>query len=303
MGRPPRRGNAPVVRPPHRPVAHRVRCSLRSVGRRGPTCAAGARCLRHVGIGLDMTQGSRTLAPNATLANQGDNATGQSTLPLEMLLHDLSGPSRHIGFFVKRLRSSIPDPTPRQSECFQRIEENLEDERDLLQQSRILLSDEREADTDGDMVVRANAELEDIVASSLPEFDDKGVQISLDLEGDPAVHMEPKALRRVVSNLLNNALESTPSGGVVTVGCHVEGDFVVFSVSDTGRGFTRDQADRLSQAAADFGHGGDPTDSWPGLGLLVCHRLVTRHGGTLSVSSVGPGEGSTFSCRLPSAGK
>lgn len=247
-----------------------------------------------------MTQGSWPLAPNAEAARPADNATSPSTLPLEMLLHDLSGPSRHIGFFVERLRASIPEPTPRQAECFARIDKNLAAERDLLQQSRVLLSDGR-AGAWQDVALRANQELTDLVASSQPEFDEKDVQIGLDLEGDPAVHMDAKALRRVVLNLMNNALASTPAGGLVRVACHVEGDSVVFDVTDTGGGFTRDQAERLSQAAAGMGRGVDPAENWPGLGLLVCHRLVSRHGGRLSVSSLGPGKGSTFSFRLPMA--
>ena len=218
-----------------------------------------------------------------------------STLTLEMLLHDLSAPTRHIEFFIGRLKDSLPNPTAEQASWMNRIAENLATERTLLQDSRLLLSSERQPVVDWDQPARVHSLINDVASSFRPDFEKKGLVLRLDLRDDIEIMVDPKALSRVIANLLGNAMKATPPGGTITVGSRLEGETLVFRVSDTGGGFTQEQAAVLSRGWDDFDRGVNPPGLWGGLGLLICHSIVLRYGGILSLASEGPGRGSTFS--------
>jgi PAS domain S-box-containing protein len=105
-------------------------------------------------------------------------------------------------------------------------------------------------------------------------------------------------LQQVVSNLLANALESTPAGGSVTVSIARYGARVQIVVADTGAGI--DPA-RLPSVLDPFGHGA--SDSVLRLGLVAAKYIVEEHGGRITASSDGPGKGTTFVVELPLAGR
>lgn len=112
----------------------------------------------------------------------------------------------------------------------------------------------------------------------------------------PVVHGDALALRRVVEELVANALAAMPGRGVLTVSAESrpEGGGEL-SVRDTGDGMTADQLDRARRPHALVGMREDGR----GLGLAVVTRIVREHGGTLEFSSE-PGSGTTVRVRLPS---
>jgi signal transduction histidine kinase len=93
-----------------------------------------------------------------------------------------------------------------------------------------------------------------------------------------------------------NALHATPAGGRVVIRtlASPEGDALCIEVCDSGGGIPEEDLGRIFDP---FFTTKDP-DEGTGLGLMICHRLVADHGGTIEVRSV-EGEGSTFSVRLP----
>jgi two-component system OmpR family sensor kinase len=114
-------------------------------------------------------------------------------------------------------------------------------------------------------------------------------------------------LRQVVSNLMTNAITYTPDGSPVTVQLSVEeslngghGDIARLEVIDTGPGLSADQVKRVFERfyRADSARGRGDSSSGTGLGLAIVAALVKAHGGTVDVTST-PGEGSTFTVRLP----
>jgi PAS domain S-box-containing protein len=115
-----------------------------------------------------------------------------------------------------------------------------------------------------------------------------------------AVHGDQVRLAQVIGNLLNNASKYTPRGGTITLGASEESGNVVVRVADTGAGIPAEilptifepfvQADRSLQRA----QGG------LGIGLTLVKKIVDLHGGSVSASSPGPGQGSEFVVRLPS---
>ncbi len=130
-------------------------------------------------------------------------------------------------------------------------------------------------------------------------FEQRGVTLEFLSDRDGRViSMDVDALRRLVLNLLSNALKFTPKGGTVRIHLRTEGSFVKLSVSDTGCGISADRLDHLFDRFLDTGRI-DPPPHGLGLGLAICRGIARGHGGTIVVQSE-VGKGSTFTVSLPS---
>jgi signal transduction histidine kinase len=116
----------------------------------------------------------------------------------------------------------------------------------------------------------------------------------------PPFQGDQEKLRRVLVNLLGNAIKFTPAGGTVTAAARLvdEGRAVQFSVSDTGEGIPPEAFTRVFEkfGQVDSRVGGRKMST--GLGLAFCKVAVEAHGGAIKVES-GPAEGSTFSFTIP----
>jgi len=114
-----------------------------------------------------------------------------------------------------------------------------------------------------------------------------------------AVRMDDAKMKRVVTNLVRNALEAMgEAGGELRIGATLDQNDagrVIISVSDTGPGIPKEMEGRLFQSFATHGkaHG-------TGLGLAIVKTIVDQHEGTLEVRST-PGVGTTFEISLPAA--
>jgi two-component system sensor histidine kinase BaeS len=106
-------------------------------------------------------------------------------------------------------------------------------------------------------------------------------------------------LMQILGNLLDNALRHTPAGGHVTLTAARTGPEVVFTVADDGEGITAEHLPHLFERfyradyARDRGRGGS------GIGLAIVKALTEAHGGHVSVTSRGPGHGTTFTVSVP----
>ncbi len=120
----------------------------------------------------------------------------------------------------------------------------------------------------------------------------RGVNLVEELPGElPAVIADENALREMVFNLVNNAIEA---GGEVTVSCRAAGDFAELQVSDTGPGLPPSVQDRLFEPFV------TTKESGTGLGLYVVGRQVRDAGGEIHCET-GAGRGTRFIVRLPFA--
>lgn len=110
------------------------------------------------------------------------------------------------------------------------------------------------------------------------------------------MHAHESSLHRVLQNLVENALDYCERGDEVTVRVAPEHGGAVITVEDTGPGIaTKDQRDLFKPFAR-----GEEEGTGAGLGLAITNELVEAMGGTVGVQSE-PGEGTTFSVRLPRA--
>jgi signal transduction histidine kinase len=108
-----------------------------------------------------------------------------------------------------------------------------------------------------------------------------------------AVAADAATLRRILQNLISNAIESLPDGvGSVVAGVQHGAGMVTISVTDTGRGMSSAELDRAFRDFHTTKEGGT------GLGLSSVRRLVMELNGSLRASSQ-PGAGSRFEVSLP----
>jgi len=113
----------------------------------------------------------------------------------------------------------------------------------------------------------------------------------------PPLGADGEKLRRVLINLLGNAIKFTPGAGTITVATRCDADGVRLSVSDTGPGIPADQLERIFDKYAQV-TGVRPTRHSSGLGLTFCKLVAEAHGGRVWVESE-LGQGSTFHVYLP----
>jgi signal transduction histidine kinase len=140
--------------------------------------------------------------------------------------------------------------------------------------------------------------IEDVAESIAEPTRGKRLDLRLDLEST-CVAGDPARLQQIVTNLMTNAVQFTPTDGRVTVALRADGTDAVLTVDDSGAGidpsflpFVFDQF-RQGEGGLTRKHGG------LGLGLTVVQQLVELHGGSVTVTSPGSGQGSRFTVRLP----
>lgn len=130
----------------------------------------------------------------------------------------------------------------------------------------------------------------------------------------PAVRADPKALRRVLSNLIENAIKYTPDGGSIKVFAKSSGDTVSIGVRDNGRGIPKEDlpvlfdkfhrgrpaphSEAMRNATEDEEFLEDADVSGVGLGLYLAKNVIERMGGSVSVETE-VARGSTFTLHLP----
>jgi len=145
--------------------------------------------------------------------------------------------------------------------------------------------------------------LEDVITSFSGRAEEGGVQLLMEAPEDReglVVEGDWHRLDQVLGNLVNNALRYTPEGGDIKLSAVRDESSVLVQIRDTGEGIPEEDLpyvfDRFWK--------GDKTRSrasgGSGLGLAIARKLVTAHGGAISVESQ-EGEGTTFAVRLPAA--
>jgi signal transduction histidine kinase len=122
------------------------------------------------------------------------------------------------------------------------------------------------------------------------------LQFHFDPAGLPPIEMDGDMIRRVLINLLENAVKYTRGGGSITVSATRHEQAVLVSVADSGAGIAARDQQRIFDKFARVEEEGRPKGL--GLGLAFCRMAVEAHGGRIWVESV-EGRGSTFSFTLP----
>ncbi|HEY1016693.1 MAG TPA: ATP-binding protein, partial [Herpetosiphonaceae bacterium] len=116
---------------------------------------------------------------------------------------------------------------------------------------------------------------------------------------DILLEIDPGLIRRVLINLISNAIKHTPPRTAITIGATLTAGDCQLWVRDNGPGVPLERQDQLFERFSAGGTGGERQSS-TGLGLHFCKLAVEAHGGHMSVQSA-PGLGATFTVHLPAS--
>lgn len=137
----------------------------------------------------------------------------------------------------------------------------------------------------------------EVTATMQRRAQEKGLRLFFTADGEAAVRGDGDALRRMVQNLVENALAYTPSGGEVRVSITAAGGKCRLDVADTGVGIAPDDLphifDRFFRGDKSRANTGGS-----GLGLSIVQSIVQAHEGQIAAESE-PGHGSRFVVTLP----
>ncbi len=221
---------------------------------------------------------------------------------LALTTHDLRSPLTVISGVISFFTSGrLGELSPEQKNMVAMMERNtqslIELVNDLLDASKLESGTMRLDVTSIDL----RSLLEELHEAMEPLAKEKEISLQETLDAElPPVEADRTKLRRILVNLLSNALKFTPKQGRVEMRASVEGERVRLTVSDTGVGIAPEDVARLFDKFEQARSRATRGEKGTGLGLYITRQLVELHGGEIEVQSE-LGRGSTFSFTLPTA--
>jgi histidine kinase len=132
------------------------------------------------------------------------------------------------------------------------------------------------------------------------QFKDKNIQLEISVEPNlPNVLVDRDRIIQVLTNLVGNALQYTPSGGKVTLLVRRERSEVLFSAKDSGIGISAEQIPFIFNRFYRTDKSRTRASGGSGIGLTIAKALVQAHQGKIWAESNGEGKGSTFLFLIP----
>ena len=227
-----------------------------------------------------------------------DNAAKTDFLTL--VSHELKTPLSSIIAFAYIWQSSEKERPPDEQYLVEEVRDNskvlLGMVNNIIDMARVESGKYKTSAEEVDIVDIMNA----VKATADPLAIKKGISLWFEaMTGIPIVLTDWEAARKILTNLVGNALKFTDAGGSVTVSAKTDDSgTLTVEVSDTGCGIAQEDLalifDRFGQASSTHPEG----EQGSGLGLSLSRQLAAMIGATLEVTSQ-PGEGSTFSLRFP----
>jgi PAS domain S-box-containing protein len=130
------------------------------------------------------------------------------------------------------------------------------------------------------------------------QYKSAGHRFEIDIPPELTVQADPVRIELILRNLVDNAIEYSPSGGQVTIFAKRDGENLVAGVSDQGEGIPPEEQEKLFVRFSRLEQSVRSGAEGIGLGLSVCRTLVEAHGGRIWVESR-PGQGSAFYFTVP----
>jgi heavy metal sensor kinase len=141
---------------------------------------------------------------------------------------------------------------------------------------------------------------EETIATMRPLAEEKDVTLIAGSMTSAAVNADRVHLKRLLANLIDNAIRYTAAGGSVTVSVAQDSESVTLTVDDTGIGIPAGHLPHIFERFYRVDKARSRAEGGSGLGLAICKQIAEEHGGSISVES-DEGEGTRFAVRMPSA--
>lgn len=209
--------------------------------------------------------------------------------------HELRSPLTSIRSNIEFLQRALDAPKEDRAEALDDVAAEVERMSRLT--SDLLLLAKADA---GHKIDMERVDLDELLADTYRtrQGNQHGVALMMDSVQPVAVRASATWLKQLLLILLENAFKYTPRGGTVTLSLHREDGMAVLRVKDTGMGIAPEDLPHIFQRfyRADKARARD--EGGTGLGLAIARWIAEEHGGEIEASS-DPGQGTTFTVRLP----
>lgn len=250
-------------------------------------------------VATDFAGRAAVFLDNARLFRDAQVANETKAEFLATMSHELRTPLNAMLGYTDLLLQGIPEAiSDKVAEYVRRVSFSA---RHLLQLIEEILSYSRleagrETVTIEPVDLRSVADEVRAIAEPLAGKKSLRLDVSVAGEAEPLL-TDPRKVRQILLNLVANAVKFTERGEI-GVRATVEGSELVLAVRDTGIGIAEEHLDRIFEPFWQVEQSSTRTAQGTGLGLSVTRRLVALLGGEIAVESR-PGEGSTFTVRIP----
>lgn len=220
---------------------------------------------------------------------------------MKMIVHDLKSPLASVlanlemlldedfGPLADAQRRALKDAEGKAEDLLRLIEDLLEIRR--IEETTIALKLE---------TLTPSALLRDVIQEWGTRFRQDGATATVDVpDGTPDFSGDRALLRRVLGNLVQNALTHSAQAVHLQVSARADGERVLFTVADDGPGIAPEYQEVIFRKFEQVRTPNAPQLRGSGLGLAFCKLVVEAHGGRIWVQSAGPGQGSAFHFALP----
>ena len=216
-----------------------------------------------------------------------------------VIAHELRNPAGVIKNYLQYMRSGFAD-AGEIDECLGKLEQRADQLLAMLDDILELAYLKQKAGPPKPEPVPAADVLEEVAGQLQPSAEGKGLQLVVHLQARPTVLANRNHLQSLWTKLIDNAIRYT-SEGRVTVTLDEQAGWLVATVADTGTGISDEDLRCVFQEfyrSASAKANGEPGT---GLGLPIVDQIIRLYNGTVQVDST-PGQGTTFTVRLPVAG-
>jgi len=233
---------------------------------------------------VELQEAQEKLVRSEKLAAIGQLASG--------ITHDLRNPLSVINNIAYYLRMRLPDADEKVNKYLDMLEKEVLISKNIIND---LLDFVRVRDPEM-CEVTVEAILENALRrTNIPNY----VSLKHDMtDGLPAVYVDPDQMERVFVNIIDNAVRAMTSGGSLEIISALDIDYIIVRFTDTGHGVADDHMDKIFEPLFTTREKTGGT----GIGLAICKSIVEAHNGSIDVESK-DGDGSTFTIKLPVAGK
>ncbi|MFO0745126.1 MAG: hybrid sensor histidine kinase/response regulator [Myxococcota bacterium] len=211
------------------------------------------------------------------------------------LVHDLKNPVTGMQLAAE-LIARDPGVPERSRDIAQRIRNQAQD----LSRMIMGLLDISKSDEGRLVIARATTEAAALVRDALEaqaiRAEAAGVTLRADVDA-LVLAVDVNLIRRVLENLVENAIRHAPEGSEIRVSARRQADTVVLAVADRGRGVPEPMRERIFDRFVQLDEEVNASRGGRGLGLAFCKLVVEAHGGSISIEDGAPG--AVFSVRLP----
>jgi len=248
--------------------------------------------IRFAGMNLDITERKRAQEELKAADERKDQF-------LAVLAHELRNPLAPLRDSLRLFeRTPITDPTlsaarrimQRQTAQMVRL---IDDLLDVSRISRNRLELRKEHTTIGEA-------LESAIETCRPAINARGHRLSVQMTPAPLhVYGDRIRLAQIFVNLLSNSTKYMNPGGEIRIAASDADGQAIVTIADNGLGIAAEDLSRVFEMFTQVGPEPGHRVGGLGIGLALVSQLVQLHGGTVTAESRGPGEGSTFTVRLP----